>query len=89
MEGGKKGKAMDTVETLMDPMAGRRAVKAIMAIADSIREAREIPAGHLYAALMHHGCSLATFEQIIGVFTSAKHGKPLVRRVNDLLIWNA
>jgi len=67
----------------------RNALLAIQAVADCIKEAGEIPAGHLYAALMGHGCTLDGFEQVVGILTSAKHGKPLVRRENDLLIWNA
>ena len=57
-------------------------------VADLIKEAGEIPAGHLYALLMPQGCSLQTFEYIIGMFTSDKHAKPLVTRRGDLLIWN-
>lgn len=61
---------------------------AVKLVADLIKEAGEIPAGHLYALLMPHGCSLQTFEYIIGMFTSDKHAKPLVTRRGDLLIWN-
>ena len=73
----------------MDNAEIRNGLLAVKAIADCIKEAGQIPAGHLYAALMGHGCTLNAFEQIVGLLTSTRQGKALVRRENDLLIWNA
>ena len=65
------------------------AIKAVMAVADAIKEAKEIPAGHLYAALMSHGCSLQTFKSIIDILTSTKNDvEPLVVWKGNMLIWN-
>ena len=47
-----------------------KALAAIIVVADCIQEAGEIPAGHLYALLMGHGCTLATFESIVGLLTA-------------------
>jgi len=43
------------------------------AIVDTVRAsgAKGAPGGHLYAALMASGCSLATFEQIMGALVDA------------------
>ena len=66
------------------------AIKAIMAVADAIREAGRIPSGILYAMLSPHGCSLETYEQIIGLLTDPQDGKvkPLVIREGNVLVWN-
>jgi hypothetical protein len=67
----------------------RNGLKALMAVADAIKAAGEIPAGHLYAALMPHGCTLAAFESMVGVLTRKVDGaEPLVLRRGDLLVWN-
>lgn len=70
----------------------REEIQAVMgtvkAVADAIQEAGSIPAGHLYALLMGHGCSLRSFEYLIGLLTSSENGKPLVRREGDMLVWN-
>lgn len=43
------------------------AAKLMAVVVDTIRDAGEIPSGHLYAALMSAGCTLSTYEQLIGV----------------------
>src|SRR3990167_948583 len=60
-----------------------QALSIVQAVADSIREAGRVPAGHLYAALMRHGCSLSSFELVIGVLCDAK----LVRHTGNELVW--
>ena len=70
------------------PTEAGKALMALKAIADAIRDAGEIPAGTLYAALMPHGCSLRSFKSIVGVLTDDRHGTPLVIRRGDLLAWN-
>ena len=40
-----------------EPTKVKAALDALRAVADAIRDAGEIPAGHLYAALMGHGCT--------------------------------
>ena len=62
-------------------------LKAVMAIADCIKEAKRIPSGHLYAQVMAFGCTLETYESIIGLLTSGD--KPLVKKENNELIWMA
>ena len=59
------------------------AVKMVLAVADAIRDLKEVPAGHLYAGLMGH-MSLETFESILGILVSAG----VVRRSGShLLTW--
>ena len=48
------------------------AVAVIGAIAETIREAGEVPSGVLYAGLMTKGCTLPQYEQILGVLQRAK-----------------
>ena len=60
------------------------AMRVVQAVADAVREAGEIPAGTLYAALMQSGCTLERFEWIIGILTEAG----VVRReASHLLRW--
>jgi len=40
--------------------------RVVQAVAEAIREAREIPSGHLYATLMPTGMSLQQYQSIIG-----------------------
>lgn len=47
------------------------ALKATQAIAEAIRELKEVPSGHLYANLMNQ-MSLDTYNQILDVLTKAK-----------------
>ena len=66
----------------------RRTLAAIKLVADCIREAGEIPSGHLYALLMGHGCTLAQYESIIGILTASTDDTPaLVGLRGHLLTW--
>jgi len=58
-------------------------ILAIKTVADCIKEAKQIPSGHLYALLMAHGIDMQTYNKIIGLLTSSK----LVKQENNLLIW--
>lgn len=66
--------------------ATRQQIKAVLnvmiAITDAIREAREIPAGHLYAAVMEH-VDLATFESIVARIVATR----IVECRGHLLVW--
>jgi len=64
-----------------------QALAAIRLVADCIREAGSIPAGHLYAALMAKGCTLQTFDRIVSMLTSNEHGAAIVEKRGDLLVW--
>jgi hypothetical protein len=55
----------------------------IVAVTETIREAREIPAGTLYAALMQYGCDIEAFEKLIAIVT----GSGLVEKRGNLLRW--
>lgn len=77
------------MSTATRPQSGEiaAALTAIRAVAECIREAGSIPAGHLYAALMTKGCTLQTFERIVGMLTSNDHGAAVVEKRGDLLVW--
>jgi len=55
----------------------------IRAVADAIKEAKEIPSGHLYAMMMNHIC-LAEYEKIIGILKNAG----IITEKMNLLKWN-
>ena len=46
------------------------ALKVVMAVTETIRELKEVPSGHLYAALMGH-MSLEEYESILRVIEGA------------------
>lgn len=64
-------------------LAKAAALKVIRAMADTIREVGEAPAGVVYLALSQYGCSLSQFEMILSVLADGK----LIRRTGDLLVW--
>lgn len=64
-------------------LAKAATLKAIQAVAETIREVGEAPAGVVYMALSQYGCSLSQFEMICAMLTDAK----LIRRTGDLLVW--
>ena len=73
---------MESTCTKAEVTAG---LKALMTVADVIKESGQIPAGRLYAALMTHGCTLTTFESLVGLLTRGESA--IVERRGDLLIW--
>lgn len=68
----------------MDEVKQRQAAIAMTrALAEAIRDLKEVPAGHLYAQVMGH-LSLETFESIIGILV----GAGLVTRAGShMLTW--
>lgn len=65
-------------------MSAQDAVLAqAMAIAETIREMHEVPAGVLFAGMMVHGMSHDSFEQVIAMLTRSK----LITRKNHVLTW--
>lgn len=70
----------------MKPITPNQEAAAIMIcqhVADAIRELRTVPAGHLYAAMMGKGFTLADFNAIIGTLTRAK----LIANRGHVLTW--
>jgi hypothetical protein len=63
----------------------RQAVMLIKSIIDAIQDAKEIPAGTLYAGLMEKGCTLEQYQQIEQVILNTG----LVSKNNNLLKWVA
>lgn len=61
----------------------RAVVDVIVAVAETVRQVREIPSGHLYAQVMTAGISLATYERVVGVLK----GAGLVEERNHVLRW--
>ena len=60
----------------------KAALNALMAVADAIRAAQQIPSGRLYAALMTK-LDLAAYNKIIDQLKRAE----LVREQNGMLVW--
>lgn len=63
----------------------RGALAVIQAVADTVREAGETPAGPVYAALMQHGATLQQYERIVGILEGA--GLVKVSGGGELLTW--
>ena len=57
-------------------------LQVIKAIADIVREVGEVPAGHLYSAVMGV-MDLDRFQHIVDVLVGSK----LIRKQGDLLTW--
>ena len=68
---------------MSDATARLAAIKAMHIVCEAVREAKQIPSGHLYAALMAHGCTLTMYEAIIGVVTRSG----VIEKRGDLLVW--
>ena len=50
----------------------RAYVAIVEAVLDTIKASPDgAPGGHLYAALMHHGCSLEQFESIMHILVAS------------------
>jgi len=65
-------------------MKAKAALITLQAVADAIRELGEVPAGHLYGAVMGH-LSFEQFQKVVGLLVKAG----LVRREpGDLLVWS-
>jgi len=64
------------------------AIKAIMAIADVIKDVGQMPSGILYDALASRGCNIGQFEHIITLLTGPTPETALIRQEGCMLIWN-
>lgn len=60
----------------------KAAIEIMRAIADTIRELKQVPSGHLYARVMGF-MSLDRFNQIIAILKDAG----LIEETNHLLVW--
>ena len=60
----------------------RATITTVQAVAEAIRELKQVPSGHLYAQLMSF-FDLATYQRIIETLKSAG----VVREENHMLIW--
>lgn len=58
-------------------------VMVLKAVAETVREAGEVPAGIVYAALMQQGCTLEQFNRICDQLAKCD----LVKRTGDVLKW--
>jgi hypothetical protein len=59
------------------------AIEIVMAVAETIREAGEIPSGHLYAGLMEKGCTMAQYDNLIRTLIESG----IVRKSGHMLKW--
>lgn len=65
-------------------MDSNKQIKLATIAAYAIRDAKEVPAGHLYAALMAHDVTtLSEFEGILQILKNAK----LIKESGFLLTW--
>ena len=63
-----------------------KAIAALInAMAECIQTAGSIPSGHLYAAMMSHGCSLQNYEYLLRILVDS--GRVIKR--GDMLTWKA
>jgi len=69
-------------DTTMDDQ--KKILALVRAMADAIKDAGEIPAGTLYAALMTHGCTMEQYNGLESILLRAG----LVTKAGDLLRWN-
>jgi hypothetical protein len=58
-------------------------IKIATIAAAIVRDMHEVPAGHLYAALMPHGVDIEDFQTILAVLEHAK----LIKQRSYLLKW--
>lgn len=57
-------------------------INTVRAVADAIRELKQVPSGILYSQVMGH-MDLATYQRVIAVLKNAK----LVSEMNHMLKW--
>ncbi len=57
--------------------------KALQALAEAIRELKQIPSGHLYARVMNY-MDINAYEKAIGLLCNSG----VIRKNGDLLVWN-
>lgn len=76
----KKGGFMEDKESLKKQVNAYFSM--IRAIADTIKDLKRIPSGHLYAQLMSH-IDLSTYEKIIDILKRTK----LIEEKHNELIW--
>lgn len=63
-------------------MDTKKHVGPALLLAETIRDLKEVPSGHLYASVMNHMC-LDTYNAYIGALKGAK----LVKEEHHLLTW--
>lgn len=56
---------------------------ALRAIADAVRELKQVPSGHIYAAVMGT-MDINAYEKAIGLLCNSG----VIRKNGDLLVWN-
>ena len=59
------------------------ALNVLTALADVVKELKQVPSGELYARVMSY-ISIQTYESAIGTLIRSK----VIRKENNLLIWN-
>jgi hypothetical protein len=57
-------------------------LEILRAVADTIKELKQVPSGILYSQMMEH-MELSTYDKIIGILKGAK----LIREENHMLVW--
>lgn len=55
----------------------------VRAVAETIRDAKEVPSGTIYAALSAKGCSMTSYESIIRMLVNGG----LIRKSGHVLTW--
>jgi hypothetical protein len=77
-----QGKNPMSVATSFTPAKIRSALNTIFALADAIRELREVPEGHLYARVMTH-LSLDEFDAAMRVLKNNK----MIKIEHRMITW--
>ena len=73
-----------TAQGEMNKIKASVVVEILRGVAETIREAKRVPAGTIYATLMTQGCTMQQYEQIERTLL----GAGIVRKENHELIWN-
>ena len=62
----------------------KKTIALVRAVADAIKDAGEIPAGTLYAALMTKGCTIEQYNGLESILIRSG----LATKAGDMLRWN-
>lgn len=69
----------------MNPKSKAFVVSLLAIMTNTVREMKEVPAGHLYAALMSHGVTLSAYYALETMLCA----RLKIKKIGDVLYWTA